>query len=614
MTFLKSTPAASFFVNSLRPAQSRLCPFPLLLLISFVALLTGCSKSLQSDSSGVKTSIESALLNEQRGRVTAEEAAVPRSSKSYYNFIRGELALYENNLKEALSFFEAAAALESKPAPTLRKRLAQLYFKNGEPIKSLEQLNYAISGGAEDIELLSLRAAILASQKNLQEAVAAYRDLINKTPTNQDYYILLSSFLAQEGNVEGAIGVLKELLQKVPDSLFGFYYLGRMYETSGNIKEAEKYYKEAVKLNPDSEAIQTDFARTMALQGREGEAIVVCEKLVAANPRNIPARILLAQLYWEEKRHQEALGQFDELKKIEEDSSDTRLKIALIRLEIKDYAGAISELNELLLISASNAQARYFLASALAGMEKREDAISELAKIGESDKMFLEARTLSAYLYRQNKQFDEALTQIDRALVKREKDLNLLGYKSAVEHEAKFYQRAIETTKRIVEIEPTVSRHQFALGVLYEEQGVREDALVSMRKAIELDPNNANALNFLGYSLVEAGSSLKEAEELIKRALKIEPNNGFYLDSLGWAYFKAGRFKDALIQLEKANKIVTDDAVITEHLAEVQLQLGRKSEALATFQKALSFAPKSDDEKAESRIRARIAELTQKQP
>ncbi len=67
-----------------------------------------------------------------------------------------------------------------------------------------------------------------------------------------------------------------------------------------------------------------------------------------------------------------------------------------------------------------------------------------------------------------------------------------------------------------------------------------------MKKVIKLDPKDANALNYLGYTYTEMGQNLEEAERLIKKALTFKPGDGYITDSLGWVYYKTGRYKEAL--------------------------------------------------------------------
>lgn len=117
-----------------------------------------------------------------------------------------------------------------------------------------------------------------------------------------------------------------------------------------------------------------------------------------------------------------------------------------------------------------------------------------------------------------------------------------------------------------------------------------------MRNVIALDPKNANALNYLGYTYADLGQNLDEAEQLIIEALKYKANDGFITDSLGWVYYKKGEYAKALEYLNKAHELVPDDPTIMEHVGDAYLKLNDKVNALKYYQKALS---KKDQEKEE---------------
>jgi len=130
-----------------------------------------------------------------------------------------------------------------------------------------------------------------------------------------------------------------------------------------------------------------------------------------------------------------------------------------------------------------------------------------------------------------------------------------------------------------------------------------------MKKAIELNPKNAAALNYLGYTWAEMGIQLDEAEELITRALKIQPNDGFYIDSLGWVYYQKGEYPRAVEQLERAVEITVDDPTIIEHLADAYEKVGKSDRAVTRYREALKRTKENDQIK---RIRDKIQRLEKK--
>ena len=127
----------------------------------------------------------------------------------------------------------------------------------------------------------------------------------------------------------------------------------------------------------------------------------------------------------------------------------------------------------------------------------------------------------------------------------------------------------------------------FRLAVLYEKQNNRPESIQQIKKVLELNPNNADALNFLGYSYAEAGENLDEAEKLVREALRAKPDSGHIRDSLGWIYYKKGRYDKAVAELERAHRIMPQDATVAEHLGDAYFQNKRYRDALRIYRRAL---------------------------
>ena len=108
-----------------------------------------------------------------------------------------------------------------------------------------------------------------------------------------------------------------------------------------------------------------------------------------------------------------------------------------------------------------------------------------------------------------------------------------------------------------------------------------------MKALIKLNPEHANALNYLGYTYADLGINLDEAERLIKEALKYKPDDGYITDSLGWVYFKKGLFNEALNLLKKAVELVPDDPIMLEHLGDTYLKTNDRVNALKFYKRSL---------------------------
>ncbi|HTC21598.1 MAG TPA: tetratricopeptide repeat protein, partial [bacterium] len=145
----------------------------------------------------------------------------------------------------------------------------------------------------------------------------------------------------------------------------------------------------------------------------------------------------------------------------------------------------------------------------------------------------------------------------------------------------------------------TLSQAYFNLGVLRDKEGNFEEAINMMKKVIEVQPDNADAFNYIGYSYADKGIRLDDAKKYVEGALKLDPDNSYYLDSLGWVYYQKGLYQDAQAQFEKAIKLLKsaqkDDSVIFDHLAQVLMKLGQKDDAVAQWKKALQLDPDNKD-------------------
>jgi tetratricopeptide (TPR) repeat protein len=129
----------------------------------------------------------------------------------------------------------------------------------------------------------------------------------------------------------------------------------------------------------------------------------------------------------------------------------------------------------------------------------------------------------------------------------------------------------------------------FRLAVLYEKQNNRTESIQQIKKVLELDPNNADAQNFLGYSYAEAGVNLDEAEKLIREALLDKPDSGHIVDSLGWVYFKKGQYDKAVAELERAHRLMPQDGTVAEHLGDAYFQMKRYRDALRIYRRGLGL-------------------------
>ena len=154
--------------------------------------------------------------------------------------------------------------------------------------------------------------------------------------------------------------------------------------------------------------------------------------------------------------------------------------------------------------------------------------------------------------------------------------------------------------REVLALKPDDRDARWQLATILEKMGRIAEAEPEFRALLASRPDDAPALNYLGYALADRGLKLTEAEELIRRALVFEPGNAAYRDSLGWALFKQGRSTEAIVELEASARAIADDESLWGHLAEAYEKAGATEAAWLAWRLAQSLGSKTAQEKAES--------------
>lgn len=246
-------------------------------------------------------------------------------------------------------------------------------------------------------------------------------------------------------------------------------------------------------------------------------------------------------------------------------------------------------------IEPSNQRITYLLGLSYRDLDddKRTDAYHQLIKESSywhAPALFLRARRLS---------FDEATYDDAKTLF--ENLSQSITTSSLIWRQAGDAARrrddnnyAIKAYDMALAIEPENARLHYHRAITMDVLDRNEDAEAGLRKSIELDPQNAYALNYLGYWLLEEGGNPNEALGFIRTAIEKQPQNGFFMDSLGWGYFKLEQFEQAALYLERAITLEPLDPIITDHLGDAYFELGRTREAVFQWQRALVLNPEDD--------------------
>ncbi|MEM7237888.1 MAG: tetratricopeptide repeat protein [Pseudomonadota bacterium] len=253
-------------------------------------------------------------------------------------------------------------------------------------------------------------------------------------------------------------------------------------------------------------------------------------------------------------------------------------------------------------------EAQLLIAELLAEDDQHNLAIEAFARIPEAAPEAMDAQIGRARALRDADELEEGLSVL-REVVARYGDAieaqtalgDMLRQASRFEEAATAYEGAVAL------IDEPENRHWvlfYQRGIAYERSKQWDKAEPDFRRALELEPDQPLVLNYLGYSLVELGENLGEAQGMIERAVEQRPEDGYIVDSLGWVLYRLGDFKDSLKHMARAVELRPVDPVINDHYGDVLWVNGRQLEAEFQWRRALSFDP---DEDEQERIKRKLS-------
>ncbi len=381
--------------------------------------------------------------------------------------------------------------------------------------------------------------------------------LLVKHPDNGQLIFGKALLMQQDGDAEGAL----KLLEKNPPQdgeVAPVLLRARLLQSLNRGDEALPLLKKSIRQYPDDKRLGLTYARTLIEQNRMDEAKAQFTSLAEQYPEDDELRFSLALIALEGKKWDEAQGYLEEL--IERDShvDSAHLNLGRIAEERNDPQGALAEYA---LVGPGNdylpAQMRQ--ADILVSHGRGAEASKKLAAARDAQpdygiQLFLiEAETLAA-----NNQTDRAWNVLQQALKQYPDDLNLL------------YSRAM----------------------LAEKRNDLEQMERDLRAIIKREPDNAMALNALGYTLSDRTTRYAEAKVLIQQAYDLNPDDPAVLDSLGWVNFRLGNLDEAERLLRQALERFPDQEVAA-HLGEVLWANGKQREAKQIWGKFLKENPES---------------------
>lgn len=481
-------------------------------------------------------------------------------------------------------------ALTLDPNPFLSMELANSFWREGRTDETREALKEAIGFFPGDRGLNSALINAYLAENMIDEAIVAMDTYLHHHPRDILMRQELAGLLLQYGRFSHAADILLAVpesertpelrillarskaglglsrqakdqlllvLRESPDNIEALAELAFLYENAGEFLEAEETYQRILDLRRDSEDVllrlvqlnltlnQPDKAMSYAMVHADQEHFVLEAALIFLRESLFDqAKTLLDQIPEDdgppEADFYRALAAYD---------GDRDAEQALA------YLGRIPEDH------ANYGRALSFQGFLLLQLDRPEDAL-DVAREGlerfpnMSDFVLLKAETLF-----EQGQEEQAAVRLEQARQRWPEDTDVL----------------------------------YRLGFLQEQMGQREEALRTMEDLIVVDPDHAEALNFIGYTLAEEGRDLERALVLIERSLELKPGSGHIVDSLAWVHYKMGNYEEAWKHIQSAVEIMSDDPTLWEHYGDIARALGKSEQARKGYRNALMFETKDQE-------------------
>lgn len=229
------------------------------------------------------------------------------------------------------------------------------------------------------------------------------------------------------------------------------------------------------------------------------------------------------------------------------------------------------------------------------------------ARVPAKSPEYLDARARTALTYRLEDNLPKAVEVARESARMAPNDRNTEVNLADLLRTTKDYDGAIRVLSKVISNRAHAPdwRLLYSRAVAYEQAGRWHDAEKDLIKALAIEPDQPDVLNYLGYSWADRGEHLDQAVEMLQKAVRAQPNSGAIVDSLGWAYFRKDDIPQAIELLERAVELSPSDPDINDHLGDAYARTsGRRLEAVFQWERVLTL--EADDE-LKAKVRAKLA-------
>lgn len=546
--------------------------------------ISGCT-SLKSPGQG-----QTHLLQHQTVKIHTLEKTTPIDKDPVYQLLIAELAVNSGQTELAVDHYLAVALSQNDPKIAERAVRIAVF---GEDLDAAQvAAERWIELEPDRSEARQIIATIYIRQDNADLAYKYLQQVIeSQLPLTDQVFISMLHLMAREKNTQTLLKVSKRIADNYSGHAYAHYLHGHLSSHSNHPEEALNYLDNALAIKdiPDGHALR---AKMLIKLGKREEAVISLKRAVLSKPENKQLRLAYARLLVDLKKYEMAQIEFEKLHLLAPNDPDLLYTLGLLSLESQRFDEAKNYLSKLLKTGKRKGEAKYYLGRISQSKGDYTKAV-EWYKTVNTGEYHFDAQMRSARLMALQGKTDEALDYLNKMAEGSQSKTSLVRIyltRGEILKQEKRYIEAIKNYDQALEIIPGNIDLLYARGLTGENIGNIELLETDMLAILKTEPDNAHALNALGFTLADRTDRIKEAYRYLQRAMQIKPEDPAFIDSYGWVNYRMGNYDEAIRLLKKALSLV-EDGEIAAHLGEVLWVSGKQQEALGIWNRALKKSP-----------------------
>jgi tetratricopeptide (TPR) repeat protein len=530
------------------------------------------------------------------------------SADLFYKLLLAEVALQRGELPVAArAYFEAARESRDPRVARRATEIALAARQRGMAVESATLWATLDPDAARPKQVLSSLAGTPAGKDLAEPGVDdEIRGRLEKLLSDAavsgqgvgEVFLQINRFLAQQPERKQVYELVRSLAKPYPanpEAHFAVAYAAFAAEipAAGGVDPALSEVDIALELKPAWERAALLKADILTRAGGDA-AVAFLQKFVAANPDARAAAGALAQIYVEQKRYADARAVFQTLWDGDRKSREFEFGVAAISVQMKDWTTAEALFLDLKKAGyGENGVVELYLAQVADETGRYQEAIDRYLAVPEGERAWIAKLRVAAMMAKQ-KRIPEARRYLaDLPAVTIDERVQVRQAEASLLRDANDNAAAYAVLKQALVEHPENADLLYDSAMVAEKLDRIDEAEASLRRVVELKPDDAQALNALGYTLVDRTPRTSEGMALIEKAYKLAPDDPFILDSMGWGLYRQGKLDDAESYLRRA-MTQRPDAEIAAHLGEVLWKKGDTVRANEVWQSQLQASPQNE--------------------